>query len=122
MLSIFPSLLAFEGFAPLIIRLVLGITLAWFGYQKVKGRGKSAGSNSLAYGIVEMLIAIFIIIGLFTQVAALLNVLILIIKLGHKVQEKAFLSDGINYYVLLLAMALSLVLTGPGILAFDLPL
>lgn len=122
MLSTFPSLLAFEGFAPLIIRVVLGITLAWFGYQKIKGRGQSSGSNSLIYGIIEVVISVFLIIGLFTQIAALLNVLILVIKLGFKVNQKAFLTNGINYYILLLAMAISLVFTGPGFIAFDLPL
>ncbi len=122
MLSIFPSLLAFEGFAPLIIRLVLGITLAWFGYQKIKGRGQSSGSNSLLYGILEIIIALFLIVGLFTQIAALLNALILVIKLGFKVNQKAFLTNGVNYYILLLAMAISLVFTGAGFIAFDLPL
>lgn len=122
MLSTFPSLLAFEGFAPLIIRVVLGVTLAWFGYQKIKGRGQSSGSNSLIYGIIEVVISVFLIIGLFTQIAALLNALILVIKLGFKVNQKAFLTNGINYYLLLLAMAISLVFTGPGFIAFDLPL
>lgn len=122
MFSIFPDALAFQGFAPLIIRLVLGGTLAYFGYLKIKGVGKSSGSNSKVYGITEVAIAFCIIIGLFTQLAALLNVLILIIKLGHKMQEKAFLSNGVNYYILLLAMALSLVFTGGGFFAFDLPL
>jgi uncharacterized membrane protein YphA (DoxX/SURF4 family) len=101
---------------------MLGITLAYFGYLKIKGRGKSSGSNSKIYGYTEVFISIFLIIGLFTQVAALLNALILVIKLGHKVRDKAFLTDGINYYLLLLVMAISLVLTGPGVLAFDLPL
>ncbi len=122
MLSIFPSLLAYEGLAPLLIRLVVGGTLVWFGYQKVIGKGRSSGSNTILYGVVEMIIAFFIIIGLFTQLAALINVVILIIKLGHKITKKEFFTDGVNYYVLLLAMAVSLLFTGPGFLAFDLPL
>ncbi len=122
MLSIFPSLLTYEGLAPFIIRIVLGITLAYFGYEKIKHRGESSGSNSLIYGVIEVVIAVFLIVGLFTQLAALLNVLILVIKIGFKIKEKAFLSDGINYYVLLLAMALSLVFTGAGWFAFDWPL
>ncbi len=122
MLSIFPSLLAFEDIGPFIIRLILGITLAYFGYRKVVNRGHSSGSNSKLYGGVEIVISIFLIIGLFTQLAALINALILVIKLGHKIKDKAFLSDGINYYVLLLTMALSLIVTGAGAFAIDLPL
>ena len=106
MLSIFPSLLAYQGFGPFIIRLILGITLAYFGYRKTLGKGTSSGSNSKAYGIVEIVTGIFLIIGLYTQLAALINAIILIIKIGHKINQKAFLSDGINYYLLLFAMAL----------------
>ncbi len=120
--SLFPYLLTYEQLAPLIIRVVLGITLAYFGYQKIKGRGKSSGSNSVMYGAVEIIIAAFLVIGLFTQLAALLNAVILVIKIGYKIRDKAFLTDGINYYVLLLAMAIALAFSGAGFLAFDLPL
>ena len=85
-------------------------------------KGTSSGSNAKGYGAVEILISIFLIIGLFTQLAALLNAIILVIKLGFKARDKAFLTDGINYYILLLVMAVSLIFTGPGFFAFDLPL
>ncbi len=120
--SLFPYLLTYEQFAPFILRVTLGVTLAYFGYQKIKGRGKSSGSNTVIYGAVEILIAVFLVIGLFTQLAALLNAVILVIKIGYKIRDKAFLTDGINYYVLLLAMAIAVVFSGAGFLAFDLPL
>lgn len=120
MLSIFPSLLAYEQIGPFLIRLILGITLAYFGYRKIIMKGTSSGSNAKAYGAVEIIISVFIIIGLFTQLAALLNAIILIIKLGFKMRDKAFLSDGINYYILLLVMAISLIFMGPGFFAYDL--
>ena len=122
MLATIPSLLTYQMAGPLVIRLVLGITLFYFGYKKVRGTGDSSGSNAFTYGIVEIFIAIFLVIGLFTQIAALLNIIILVIKLGFKAKSKLLLSDGVNYYILLLAMAVSLVFTGPGFLAFDLPL
>jgi len=122
MLSIFPSLLTYEQVGPTIIRLVLGIVLAYFGYKKMMHKGMSSGSNARAYGAVEIIIAIFLIIGLFTQLAALLNAIILVIKLGFKARDKALLSDGINYYILLLTMAIAVVFMGPGFLAFDLHL
>lgn len=122
MLSLFPSLLTYEQIGPLLIRLILGITLAYFGYEKIKNHGTSSGSNSKLYGAIEIFIAIFLIIGLYTQLAALLNAVILVIKLGFKARDKKFLSDGINYYILLLTMAVSLLFTGAGFWAFDLPL
>ena len=120
MLSIFPSLLAYEQIGPMIIRLVLGIVLAYFGYRKILNKGTSSGSNARAYGGVEIIIAVFLIIGLFTQLAALLNAIILVIKIGFKARDKALFTDGINYYVLLLAMAITVIFMGPGFLAFDL--
>jgi uncharacterized membrane protein YphA (DoxX/SURF4 family) len=120
MLSLFPSLLTYDQIGPTIIRLVLGITLAYFGYLKVMKRGQSSGSNSVIYGVVEIIIALFLIIGLYTQLAAMLNAVILVIKLIAKARDKALLTDGINYYILLLAMAISLIFMGPGVFAFDL--
>ena len=122
MLSLFPSLFTYEQVGPLIIRLMLGITLVYFGYRKTLKKGTSSGSNAKAYGVVEIIVGIFLVIGLFTQLAALLNVIILVIKLGFKIRDKQFLTDGINYYILLLAMAVSLLFTGPGFLAYDLHL
>ncbi|MDB5238780.1 MAG: hypothetical protein JWO00_115 [Candidatus Parcubacteria bacterium] len=120
MLSLFPSLLTYRQAGPFIIRVLLGITLAYFGYLKVMKRGTSSGSNSVRYGILEIFISVFLVIGLYTQLAAMLNALILLIKLVFKAKEKALFSDGINYYVLLLVMAISLIFTGAGMFAFDL--
>jgi uncharacterized membrane protein YphA (DoxX/SURF4 family) len=106
--------------APLIIRLVLGITLAYFAYLKIQNSGASSGSNTRRYGILEMSIALFLVIGLFTQLAAALNAVILIIKLFFKAQDGKLLSGGINYYILLLTMAISLLFVGPGYLSIDL--
>lgn len=119
MLAIFPHLLSYQALSPFIIRVILGITLAHFGYLKVKGKGKSSGSNSKIYGWVEIVIALFLVVGLYTQLAALANVVILLIKIGFKIRDKAFLTDGVNYYILLLVMALSLILTGAGAFGFD---
>jgi uncharacterized membrane protein YphA (DoxX/SURF4 family) len=121
-LSLFPYLLSYQQLSPFLIRIVLGITLAYFGYHKILGSGQSSGSNSKTYGVVEIVIALFLIVGFWTQLAALLNAIILIIKLGFKIKEKKFLTDGVNYYILLLVMCVSLIFTGAGFLAIDYPL
>lgn len=122
MLSAFPFLLSYQQLAPFILRVILGITLAYFGYQKILGRGGSSGSNTKIYGGIEVLVSVFLIIGLWTQVAALINAVILVVKLGFKIRHKEFLTNGINYYLLLLAIAVSVMLTGAGWFAFDMPL
>jgi uncharacterized membrane protein YphA (DoxX/SURF4 family) len=121
-LSLFPYLLSYQQLAPFLIRIVLGVTLAYFGYHKILGKGQSSGSNSAVYGWIEIVIAVFLVIGLWTQLAAMLNAVILVIKLGWKIKEKKFLTDGINYYILLLVMAISLIFTGAGAFAIDYPL
>ena len=119
MLSLFPALFAYEQIAPFIIRVVLGGTLLYFGYQKAKKHGSSSGSNTTLYGIAEIVIGIFLVIGLYTQLAALLNAAILVIKLGFKAREGKLFSDGINYYVLLLTLAVALIFLGPGFWGID---
>jgi len=121
-LSLFPYLLSYQQLAPFLIRIVLGVTLAYFGYHKILGNGESSGSNSTVYGWLEIIIALFLIIGLWTQLAAILNAIILVIKLGWKIKEKKFMTDGVNYYIILLTMAVSLIFTGAGFLAIDYPL
>lgn len=118
-LTFFPILLDYSMISPLILRVVLGVTLAYFGYQKIKGAGQSSGSNSRVYGYLEVVVGIFLIIGLFTQASALINAGILIIKIFFKITERKFLTDGVNYYILLLAIALSLLFVGPGYWAVD---
>jgi uncharacterized membrane protein YphA (DoxX/SURF4 family) len=119
MLLLFPSLLAHNQIAPLIIRIIGGATLGHFGYQKSIDQGQSSGSNSRVYGVIEAILSIMIIIGLLTQFAALLCIIILVIKIGLKAREHKLLTSGVNYYILLLAMMISLLFTGPGLLSFD---
>ncbi len=120
MLSLFPSLLAYEQLSPLILRVILGITVVYFGYRHT--RRPSGGTNSKIQGILEIVIAAFVLVGLFTQAAALIIALALALKLIMKVRSRAFLTDGVNYYLLLLAIAISIMVTGPGWFAFDVPL
>ena len=131
MLSIFPNLLTYELVGPLLIRLALGAAFIWFGYEKIGKRYahvKHTDKNDkkalrvLVCGIVDMVLGLLVLVGFLTQVAALLISIILIIGIGRKIKEGAFLTSGINYYVILLAMALSLLFTGAGFFAFDLPL
>lgn len=118
-LALFPALLSYQQVAPFIIRSVLGVTLVFFGIRKIRGKGDSSGSNSRTYGTAEIVVGIFLVVGLFTQVAALLNAIILVFKLWFKGTERKLLSDGVNYYILLFAMALSLLFTAPGSWAID---
>jgi uncharacterized membrane protein YphA (DoxX/SURF4 family) len=118
MLSIFPSLLTYSLVAPLLIRVALAGYFGWIGYTNVKNHGGKFRSLT----IVEIFLALFILIGLFTQIIALFIAIILVVKLAHKVKQGTFFSDNVNYYLILLVMAVSLMFSGAGFLALDLPL
>ena len=131
--SIFPDLLAFKLFAPVFLRLVLGIVFIAHGYPKLfkdfagtVGWFDSAGIKPakfwvLVVGIVEFFGGIALIVGFATQLAALL---IAINMLGaiFLVKRKMGLVNGYEFDLALLAMALSLVFLGAGFFAIDLPL
>ncbi len=83
-------------------------TLAWFGVR--------------CFGIVELLLGVLFIVGAYTQITALisiahaLKILILHRRLSHpSVPQRLF-------YVLLIGASLSLLITGAGAFAYDLPL
>jgi len=119
MLSLFPNLLVFQGFAPLLLRLTLGIIFVFWAYRKIRNK-KDKGPLSLA--LLHAVVGILLIIGLFTQAAALISLIIFAFGLIQKMKDRAFLTDGVNYYFILFIISFSLLLTGPGLFAFDLPL
>ncbi len=117
MLNPFPYLLSFGLLGPFLLRLILGITFIHFGTLKIKNKNYK---HVVAY--VETLAGVMLVLGLYTQIAALVVALILLYQLFHKMTKKAFLTDGVNYYLILFIIALSLLVTGAGFFAFDLPL
>lgn len=73
-------------------------------------------------GIVEMIAGIFLVAGFLTQIAALVVVIILLGALYLKKKYPTSFESSSGYLFLCLVIALSLLFTGPGFLAFDLPL
>ncbi|MFA6536446.1 MAG: DoxX family membrane protein [Candidatus Paceibacterota bacterium] len=124
MLSIFPNLLTYGLAGPTLLRIVAGLIIIYSGYQLY--RSLSAPKSILAriIALLEVLGGIFLVIGLFTQPVALVLILILLIQaLKSKTPRWA---GAIVYnkrvYLLLIVILLSLLVSGPGFLAFDLPL
>jgi len=118
MLSLFPFLLPFGVFAPFFLRLVLALVVLRFGYVHIQKKQHVP----VIFGMIQSVAGILLAIGLFTQVAALILVIIFGLLLLKQIANKAFLTDGVNYYLLLFVIALSLLVSGPGAFAFDYPL
>lgn len=118
MLSIFPELLSWQLISPLIIRLTLASILIFWSYRSIsKHKKQDAGQKALR--LIESICGLLLFVGLWTQIAALIVAIDLLTKLYKKYKDKTLLTDGVNYYLILLVLAISLLFTGPGFIAFD---
>ena len=110
----FPELLTYSFYAPLLLR----IALAFYALLVVyKQREKEA----IYYRVVFFIVGIALLVGFYVQIAVLVLALLLIISLFD---AHARLNTEVSRVelILLLAIILSLLVTGAGYLAIDLPL
>ncbi|MCI0619661.1 DoxX family protein [Candidatus Wolfebacteria bacterium] len=135
MLSVFPQLLTFSLIAPFILRVAVGFAFIALGASHF-GKGVPdvreelmrvfpwAGSLVVFLGVAELILGILLVVGLWTQVAALLAGIgsLKLAFLKHRFAFRAVAPFSIGVYILLAIMSLSLLLTGAGFFAFDLPL
>lgn len=134
MLNPFPELLVFSLLGPFILRAVLGLILLDLGMLKFKGEKKRwiASFDALyirpadlfvaAYGLLQIAGGFLLIIGLWTQVAALAFAVFSGIELYVEWKARDVLKRDLVFYMLVFAISLSLLLTGAGAFAFDIPL
>lgn len=134
--SIFPGLFAYEQLAPLILRLAVGIIFIFHGYPKLfknfsgttqffeSVNIKPAKLFTAVVGLTEFFGGVALILGFFTQVAALLIATIMLVAMVYvkKIKFKKELVDGYELDLILFAAALALLFLGPGAFAIDLPL
>lgn len=134
MISPFPILFAFGWFAPTIIRIVLGIFFVRFGIVKLHS-GKSAKLTFfesagfpraniflLTTAWIEIIGGIMLVTGLYVQIAAITLSLLMAGAVFIKWHKPGLLKNDIEFYILLLAGTASLIISGAGAFAFDLPL
>ena len=134
MLNVFPDLLIFSLIAPFIIRVVAGGMFVISGYQKLtedrlkkalffENQGLRPGVFfAWLFGLIELVGGAFLIAGLYTQPVALILIIPLVGALLIKLQHGNLLNHETTYYILLLAICLSVLFSGAGRPAIDLPL
>ncbi len=118
MLSLFPTLFSYSQISPLLIRITLAVVLLFWAYKALRTFAGSSLLNKTGC-IVEVVVGVLLLLGLWTQGAAIVAVIDLIVRLVERGTKRAILTDGVNYYLILLVLALSLIVTGPGIWARD---
>ena len=134
MLSVFPNLLTYSQLAPFILRVIVGVIFLELGYLKL-GTEKTAWNMFfqtihfrpshlfvILLATIEIVSGAFLVVGYLTQVAALVMAIILFAEGYVELQDGALLKRDIVFYVLLLAICVSLLFSGAGKFAFDLPL
>ncbi len=134
MLNPFPELLTFALLGPLILRALLGLIFIDLGLLKFRGEKESwyASFKTLGlrpaslfvplYALLQIVGGVFLVVGLWTQIAALAFVIFTGIELYIEWQTRKILKRDIVFYILIFVISLSLLLTGAGAYAIDIPL
>ena len=114
-LMTFPWLLNFGFFAPTLLRLSAAAFIFYIGWQRYK---KPFSWTTVFY----MLAAASLLLGLYSQIGAILGILVVKFDfwMNRKISKQT--PEQILLYALAEIILISLLLTGPGFWAFDLPL
>lgn len=125
---------ACADWAPLILRVVLGIIFAWHGYDKVFNTGIPGVTGFLgnlgiplpelmayvlSYG--ELIFGVLLIVGLLTHWAAKYAVIVAVVALFtvHLPNGFSVGNGGYEYILLILAASVSVLITGAGSYSLD---
>ncbi|MDO8565547.1 MAG: DoxX family protein [bacterium] len=134
MLNLFPELLNYSLLAPFILRVVLGLIFLDLGVLKFKSEKQRwmASFETLGlrpstlfvplYGLLQVIGGLMLLAGLWTQVAALFFVISTGIELYIEWKAREVLKRDMVFYLLVFVISISLLLTGAGAYAFDIPL
>jgi uncharacterized membrane protein YphA (DoxX/SURF4 family) len=118
-LSLFPSLLTFGLLSPFLIRVVAGLYVLYLGKKRYAGAYKWTS-------ILYVLAGIGVFLGFYTQAAAILAMCVVkfdfYLRYWKDRKTVPISKDTYFTYFLVQFIFLSLLFTGPGFLAFDLPL
>lgn len=134
MLNPFPSLLIYSMLAPFFLRIVAGFIFIDLGLLAWKTE-RSRWILSLktlripkpeiavrVLGAIEIIGGLILLVGFYTQIAALVLTLLTLAEAYLEYKDPAILKRNIVFYVMLFVITLSLLFSGAGAYAFDLPL
>ena len=134
MFNTFGDLLAFGLFAPLILRVVVGCIFIAFGYVKADQTKndtliqfdwltrKNLKIITSIIALIEVVGGIFLVVGLYTQISAIALAIISLGAIVLKFKHRGMIKNTEIFYLLLFAICISLVFSGAGFYAFDLPI
>lgn len=134
MLNPFPELLTYSMLGPFVLRVLLALIFIDLGSLKFRSEkeGWRASFETLGlrptdvfvplYALLQIIGGLMLLTGFWTQVAALAFVIFSGIELYVEWQAREILKRDMVFYLLIFAISLSLLLTGAGAYAIDIPL
>jgi uncharacterized membrane protein YphA (DoxX/SURF4 family) len=132
MLNAFPDLITYSFFAPAILRILVGISFLYIAYTQFARRKEIAQTGLPFFGRPNIgliftsatliaLVGLALCIGYYTQVAALIGI---VIALKHAIYAKKYpvaIPLCRLEYIYIIVICFTLMLTGAGLLAVDIP-
>lgn len=115
-LSLFPALFTFEIFAPTILRLIVSFFLIKTGWSKY------SNTSERWLSLPFVILGVMIFGGLYTQLVSILALVFIKLDWWMRRKTNPLTKDQLMLYWFAGVILLSLMFTGPGMLAFDLPL
>jgi len=76
----------------------------------------------LLIGVIEFVAGILLVIGLYTQIAAIVIAFLMLEATLIKLKNRKSLPNDAAFYFILFVSAVSLIFSGAGLFAFDFPL
>ena len=133
MLSVFPFLLSYQFFAIALLRVAAGLTLLYVAYHYATERGDIARARFPLVGHIPQWLALFgafvvfcasvlMLIGLFTQVAVIVSMIVALKDTIFAHRYPAIMPLSAVAAALLLVICLSLHFLGACAFAFDQPI
>lgn len=134
MLNPFPDLLTYSLLAPFLLRLTAGLIFINLGTLVFKGEKNRWLVSLIALkvpkpelvlkiiGCLEIVGGIMLILGFYTQLAALILSIFTLTEIFIEYRDPTILKRNYVFYLMLFAISLSLLFSGAGAYAIDLPL
>ncbi|MCX6735639.1 MAG: DoxX family protein [Candidatus Parcubacteria bacterium] len=127
MLSLFQQLFDFQFLALGALRVIIALIFIVEGYKKFPKKSEKALSEKRhIYKIIlscfEFISGLFLLAGLFTQAAAVLLSFVTIKRIYNQYLYKPTNERNLSFYLLLLAVTLFFLFSGPGAYGIDYPL
>jgi uncharacterized membrane protein YphA (DoxX/SURF4 family) len=126
MLSAFPQLFSYSLLAITMLRVVFGLWFLAYGYSTLFDTNSQHKKNLSQFekiiASLALLAGLLTFIGLFTQIAILIGLFILMLKWYLDVKPKNSNREIFTFGFYIVIIGLALLFLGPGAFALDLPL